>query len=325
MHRKKIDAILEVTKRCNLRCRTCFAWRFPRESDELTIEEWKKVVNSLPRTSDHDVSVILGGGEPLLKEGVLEIVTVCSKNGYETGLSTSGFGIDRKMARDIVDSGLSNLFLSLNSLDEEIHDFLKGIPGLYNKLMKAIDYIVEYRKNEKPRIMISSLITDKNLHGLADLAKRVSADNRLSGIGFQAIVTPFYSDEDETWYIKEKYKDLWPQDKVRVKNVIDELIKLKEAGHKILTPIAQFRTFIDYYSNPQRFVRKGECHLGYRNFSIGSDGYVFLCFLMEPIDNIRRHSFEEIWNSDRANQFRQIIKKCKKNCQILVNCWFDEE
>lgn len=325
MSKQRIDAILEVTKRCNLRCRTCLAWKRPEEKDELTIGEWKAVINSISKALNQDVSVILGGGEPLLKEGILDVVKLCCENGYETSISTNGFNIDDKMAKEITASGLSNVFLSLNSLNHKTHDFFKGMPGSHDKLMSAIEHISANRKDAKPGIVIGSLIADRNLEDLPDLVKWVSSDNRLSGIVFQALAKPFYTEEDNEWHFKDKYEGLWPKDISRVKNIIEDLIKFKQSGYKILTPVSQLRAFINYYKDPKEFIRKGDCHLGYRNFSIGSDGYIFLCFLMEPIGNIRENDFKTIWNSDKANESRQIIRECKKNCQILVNCWFDEE
>jgi len=324
MNKKIMRINLEMTKRCILNCRMCYAWKNPAESQELTTEEWKKFIGSFGGVLDSDISITFGGGEPLLKEGVLDIVRLCSEKKYETIMPTNGFLIDKKMAQEIVESGLNILYISMDSCRAEIHDYLRGTKGAYYNARKAIDYVAGYRK-DNPRIQIGTLITDKNLDDLVKLAVWAGTDKKLFGITFQAIVTPFYSQENSAWYTKSEYLDLWPKDKKKLKSVIEELIKLKKRGFKIWNPEAQLRTFVNYYENPELFIKKGECHLGRNSLSIGSTGEVFLCFLMEPVNNIREFDFAEILQSDRAKNTKEQIKQCKKNCQILINCWFEEE
>ena len=321
--KKVIRVNLEVTRKCILNCRMCHAWKNSVDAEELTIEEWRGFINSLDGKFDADISISFGGGEALLKDGILDIVNLCSKKKYETVIPTNAFIIDREMAQKIVDSGLNMLYISLDSCNEETHDYLRGTKGTYYNAMRAIDYIAEFRKNA-PRIQIGTVISDKNLDDLVRLAHWACTDKRLFGITFQAITTPFYTPEDAMWYTKDEYRDLWPKDINKVRKVIRQIIKLKEKGYKIWNPVSQLEVFIDYYENPERFIKKGACHLGYNYFGIGSHGDVFLCFMSEPINNIREYDFDEIWNSERAQQARQNIKQCERNCQILINCWFDD-
>jgi len=48
-------------------------------------------------------------------------------------MATNAFLIDREMAKKVSDSGLGTIVISLNSLDEQAHDDLKGIKGSYLK------------------------------------------------------------------------------------------------------------------------------------------------------------------------------------------------
>ncbi|MDD5552698.1 MAG: radical SAM protein [Candidatus Omnitrophica bacterium] len=324
MHDRPVSINIELTKRCVLNCKMCHAWKISEEKEELTIKELKGLIDSLPDVFDSDIAISFGGGEPFLKEGILDIVSVCAGRGYRTIIPTNAFLIDRAMAKKIVDSGLEIIFISLDSLKEETHDYLRGKKGVYNNLMRAIDHISELKK-ETPRIQISTLITGKNLEDLIGLARWACTDKRLFGISFQAVTAPFYTPEGPAWYLKDEYRELWPKDKTRLKEIIEELIELKGQGLKIWNPVSQLRMFLSYYDNPECFIRKRECHLGRDSLGVGSCGDVFLCYLMEPINNIRDYNLKDIWNNQRAVTIRQRIKECKKNCQILVNCWFEEE
>ena len=143
MNKKVMRINLEMTKRCILNCRMCYAWKNPAEPQELTKEEWKKFINSFEGILGSDIFVTFGGGEPLLKEGVLDIVRLCSEKKYKTIMPTNAFLIDKKMAQEIAKSGLSILYVSMDSCRAEVHDYLRGRQGAYYNAMKAIDYIAE--------------------------------------------------------------------------------------------------------------------------------------------------------------------------------------
>jgi hypothetical protein len=61
--------VVSVSYRCNSRCRTCGVWR--RESDELSLEEWRQVFAHLGRAPFY---LTFTGGEPFLRPDLPEIV-----------------------------------------------------------------------------------------------------------------------------------------------------------------------------------------------------------------------------------------------------------
>ena len=67
---------MDVTGRCNLRCRHCFACT---EEQELDTAQLLALVDQLPDIDAH--KIILTGGEPLLRrdiEQVVELATACN-------------------------------------------------------------------------------------------------------------------------------------------------------------------------------------------------------------------------------------------------------
>ncbi|MEM3453145.1 MAG: radical SAM protein [Candidatus Hadarchaeum sp.] len=58
---------IDVTNRCNLRCRHCFFWRV-ENLGELSIEGWKEVLGKLPKF----LYCSWVGGEPLLRKELIE-------------------------------------------------------------------------------------------------------------------------------------------------------------------------------------------------------------------------------------------------------------
>lgn len=319
-----MDILIEATKRCNFRCRTCKAWNFSPE-EEISIEQLDSFISSFSSFKDRKVSFTFGGGEPLLKKGIVGTIKLCARKGYDTTLTSNGYLIDEKTSREIVDSGLTTIVISLNSLNPLMHDYLKGKEGAHKKAMEAIDLISGMKNSLFPRIIIGALITGKNLGDIVSLTQWACADPRISGIRFQAITRPFFTDEGDAWYLRDEYKELWPQDKEMVTEVIDKVIALKRSSPRIENDEAHLKTIAGYFRDPDRFIKKGSCHIGYRNFSIGSSGNLYLCFLKPHIDTIIGKDFESFWNSETVQKARKEIRECKYNCQILVNCWFENE
>jgi MoaA/NifB/PqqE/SkfB family radical SAM enzyme len=64
---------LDITSRCNLRCKYCFQRTGPSDTrTELHTEEWAAFCNELGECSV--MSVCIGGGEPFIREDLPDII-----------------------------------------------------------------------------------------------------------------------------------------------------------------------------------------------------------------------------------------------------------
>jgi MoaA/NifB/PqqE/SkfB family radical SAM enzyme len=158
-----------------------------------------------------------------------------------------------------------------------------------------------------------------------------AADNRkIEGIGFQAVTQPFSTPEDSDWYKNPEFEFLWPKDMDLVTEVMEGLMHIKNENRykdnfQIFNPVNQFKVFIEYFRNPQKFIKQDTCHLDERAINITPTGEVHICFYKPPIGNIKTADIRDIWFSREAGVVRSEIKSCRRNCQALVNCNFDEE
>lgn len=310
--------VIEVSHRCLFRCKMCYYWKTKKNPYETSIKELCKFVSSLRNFVDVPFEMNISGGEPFLKEGMLDLIECIAEGGFRFSTVTNAYLINRRMARKIADSGLSFLSISLDSLDEGTHNYLRGARGAYKRVMKAITYLNEYRGKLK-NVGIQTIISGKNLKGLPELCKWVR-DNRLT-ISFIALMRPNMLPIDDTWYKREQYSFLWPQDIAEVNAVIDNLIALKLAKYPIDTEIGQFERFKLYYQNPEKFVKSTPCSLGDDILHVNPIGEVYLCCEMESIGNIKDSDIHSIWSSEQANLIREKIHCCKRNCAGMINCY----
>jgi len=315
---------LVMTLRCSMKCKMCYIWKNNgRFNNELTIEEWKGLVNSLKGFLDFKHDIILSGGEPFLKKGVLELVNFSAKLGYKISIDTNAYLINRDLAKAIGDSGLWRVCISLDSLKEDIHDFLRGRKGTYYRVMKAIEYL--HRFCPSVGINIQTVIMEQNLNELPRLAEWVERDKRLDYIYFQAAIRPFGAAVDDNWFVDLEHNFLWPKNIGKIKAVIYELMRMKDTNLKIVNTVPQFKAYLTYFENPVNFSKNMHCTIGNRDINIDPSGDAYLCFSKASIGNIRTHSIEQMWHSEAADKIRNEIDRCKQQCHFLLNCSFESK
>jgi len=318
---------IAVTESCFMQCKMCYKGREgmnqpdPLEADTM---DWKGFLSSLRKFVDRRFLVNFAGGEALSRKDTLELIKYASNLEFTTLLVSNGYLINEEMAKKIGDCGLEIIVLSLDSIDEQIHDSLRGVKGAFRKVLNAIEYLNKYALGT--RIDICAIVAENNLDGLCDLARWVQRNLASSHIFFQAVTQPFSTPIEENWFASDKYSFLWPKDLKKMRSVIDELMEFKKAGFRMHNTIYQFKMFKAYFENPERFIKKIGCHLDTQAINVNPLGEVHICFHMGAIGSIKAEGFDmsRIWRSPQAAAVRSKIKNCKRNCQCLVNCNFDE-
>jgi len=126
--------IWNLTSRCNLSCRHCYA-RASAGSDELAPHEARKVIDEIAR---QDVFVlILSGGEPLLREDLYDLIAYARTQGIFCALSTNGTLLGEKQVRSLEESGIGYVGISIDGT-RQTHDRFRGKAGAYEASLKAI-------------------------------------------------------------------------------------------------------------------------------------------------------------------------------------------
>lgn len=302
---KPTRIIFCVTLRCNIKCRQCAIWRLP-DKEELSTDEWKKVIYDL-RKWIGPYRVQLAGGETFVRKDITEIIRFATQNDVLTGVVSNGTMITEELARDIVDSGLGYIHISVDGINAGTHDHIRGIPGLYAKTMAAIDYLLAASRGSGMSVCMATVINSRNMHeltALVDYAERKG----LNGIIFNPLGPTIDSDSD--WY---KKTDLWFDDLSEINRVLDRLIELKKRGSKILNPPEQFEEMKKYFEKPYILMRD-KCMVGITNLSITCDGYIHTCFKMPPLGNVREITPQEAWYSEKARDIRRMVKNCDIHC-----------
>ena len=133
---KKPVVVWNMTRRCNLRCVHCYAKALDEQGkDAISTEQGKTLIDDL---AAYGAPVMLfSGGEPLVREDLVELARYATSRGMRAVISTNGTLITQQKARELKEVGLSYVGISLDG-GESVHDQFRAVPGAFKKALEGI-------------------------------------------------------------------------------------------------------------------------------------------------------------------------------------------
>ncbi|TCK97744.1 cyclic pyranopterin monophosphate synthase subunit MoaA [Natranaerovirga hydrolytica] len=204
---------VSVTNRCNLKCQYCIPKSMTYKENEkalLSLDELYQVIKAYCEIGINKVRIT--GGEPLVREGIIEWISRVSKLPQikDLAMTTNGVLL-KKYAKDLKEAGLNRLNISLDSLDP---DSYKSITG-GGQLSSVLEGIQTAQMVGLAEIKINTvLIKDFNDHcitSFVDWTKKEAIDVRFIelmpiGEGIQWSKDRFVSAETVLKKVPELYK-----------------------------------------------------------------------------------------------------------------------
>ena len=129
----------ECTTRCNLHCRHCGSDCAAASDDkDMPLEDFLRAFDTIPKKElPHNFTVVLTGGEPLLRPDLSEIGHALRHRGVGWSMVSNGYLYNHAMHSLLMDAGLGALTISLDGLEAE-HDWMRGRDGSYQRTLDAI-------------------------------------------------------------------------------------------------------------------------------------------------------------------------------------------
>ncbi|HTY23357.1 MAG TPA: radical SAM protein [Desulfomonilaceae bacterium] len=162
-HRQQTCCVLiEVTQRCDLKCKVCFADAGKSDREGPDLSEIQRMFETL-LAAGGPYNIQLSGGEPTLRDDLPEIVALGRSLGFDfIQVNTNGLRMAREPAyvNELKDAGLSCVFLQFDGLDDEICKRLRG-RALFREKEQAIAHCMGY---ELGVILVPTLVPDVNIH-----------------------------------------------------------------------------------------------------------------------------------------------------------------
>lgn len=174
---------IDVTSECNLRCAHCFNESGTRAGDELSLHEICRIIDEAGDL--HPENICLCGGEPMLKEGIFEIVSKAAHSALSVGMVSNGYLITADAAKNLAISGLSTIQISLDGAKDYQHDSLRGRKGSFFCACEAIKNL----KQAGIRSVTADLIPNRmNAESLEEYFK-LCAELEVDAVRFMPMMT----------------------------------------------------------------------------------------------------------------------------------------
>ncbi len=121
------DLRISLTQRCNFSCLFCHREGEEDAEGEATVEELERAAKVASRLGIRRFK--LTGGEPLMRDDIIELVERISRYGEEVSMTTNGSLLaDRAMA--LREGGLKRVNVSLHSIRRSVFQRITGVDAL---------------------------------------------------------------------------------------------------------------------------------------------------------------------------------------------------
>lgn len=309
------EVLLTLTNRCNLSCKFCSFNRYPiKGEDELKTGDIYSIIDQIASMGVQ--SILLSGGEPLLRDDLFDLIGYATKIGirYIT-LLTNGTIINDEIIQKINGSGLKAICVSMDGLENN-HDYIRG----YGSFQKSI-YFLQLVRKKYPSIYlgVTSVIMNRNLEDIPSMLQ-LFKELKLNSISFQPVII-----DNTNWTNKEKNDDLWVSEErlSLLYSSVDKIIAFKRKNDILCNDYTFLESIKQYFCNKTlKGQRNLNCFEGFRRFTITAGGRIWICG-REMKTNILRAGLKRCWNSSEVIRKRGEMRKCSKFC--LQTCAFERD
>ena len=124
-HGQPLWLLAELTYKCPLQCPYCAnPVDFASKTGELSTAEWIDVFTQARELGAAQLG--FSGGEPLVRQDLIELIREARNLGYYSNLITSGVGLNERKIADFREAGLDHIQVSFQAADPEVNNLLAG-------------------------------------------------------------------------------------------------------------------------------------------------------------------------------------------------------
>ncbi len=279
---------IELTSKCNLRCRHCFMVR--DDGVELSSEEVMDIIDQLVDMGTFYLAFT--GGEIFTREDLFDIARYAKRKGFFLTFMTNGTLITPEQMEEIKKLKPIKFEISLHGATPETHDHITRVEGSFERTVAAIKGLVE----QGIEVTVKTSLMNLNIREsgeIKSLCKQLGVSHRMNpGIApmKNGSLEPLQYDlsfgEMETYLSAE---DL-------------DLSYLTEKREK--DPLHRF-----------------SCKAGKAACSISPTGIVCPCVMMPiSVGNLREKSFKEIWQIEPSSELERLRNLTTEDLPICSTC-----
>lgn len=173
----------EVTRFCNLFCDHCCTLSGP---DAVRAQEppLAALVAAARDLGPLGVTKVqFSGGEPLLRDGFLDVLDAVDTGRVKVHLASNGYRLTDDVVGRLVDAGLHKLSVSIDGGDAALHDSLRRRSGAFVRTVEGVTRALRAGL----RVGISVTVTPGNVFSLESLLSRL-VEMGVADVSFHSVV-----------------------------------------------------------------------------------------------------------------------------------------
>ena len=283
-----------ILHKCNIRCRHCFMDAGESKQNELSSDEWFKIIDYWGDLAKES-RIIFTGGEPLLHPDLIQFVKRAKEKKLTVELFSNGTLINKEIAGKLA-KYIDIIQLSLDGASPEVNDEIRG-KGVFKKVVNSIDLFG--KTNVKIRIAV--IVMPQNADDIKlNIEKLVKSFPRDVEFKFGFATTEGRADKSRRFspsYLGE----------IKLQEILTVLYKKKLKTMRKIEP---------------NFLTRN-CGYG-MSISISSDGYIFPCaILRNSYGNVKENSLKDILEKmyrDRIATNIENLENCNQ-CDVRYFCY----
>lgn len=269
-----INASIELTMRCNLRCQHCYLppnQRTQKKADELSLSEFQRIFSELADAGC--LWMMLTGGEPLLRPDFLNLYDMAKQKGFIVSLFTNGTLLNESIIDHLAEWRPFSIEISLYGATEKTYENITGVPGSFKRCMRGIELCLDRGLPLKLKTVLMTL-NEHELQKMKDFSKSLGIDFR-----FDPVIT---SATDGSSYPSQFRLPI-----ERIVQIEKEDEERSEAWPKEMEDLLSMNINV-----PNMYT----CSAGRCSLHVDSFGRMSLCLsAREPSYDLRNGSFREGW------------------------------
>jgi MoaA/NifB/PqqE/SkfB family radical SAM enzyme len=300
--------VLELTNACNLNCMMCGRHAADFRPTRLDMS-WFRALEPLFDTIEE--VTLMGWGEPTIHPDFEEMLRIIDRHSARKYFCTNGMRLD-KLHDAIFEHHVDVFAVSVDGSTPETNAAIRNGSQL-ELINKSLCKIVETKQRcnlKYPYINYVFCAMRRNLHELPDIVEMAAS------IGLEEVKVVF---------LTAFTNDLVNESLYGCESEVEEVFNIAAQRAEELEVLLKLPYIRGTDPASDNFHR--DCYVGYRDFFLGSDGYVRPC--MSTSDKFFQFDvnkdFMDIWNAPEYQMHRRIVNTPQmdehcKNCYQSSHC-----
>lgn len=317
---------IKLLSKCNAQCVMCDIGN--KIGGEYFLEKYiiLKILDELKEIGVEFITFT--GGEPTLRNDLIELVEYAKKLGFKVFLSTNAHLLSKEKISRLKKAGLFGFKFSLDSIDKEKHDNIRRLKDNFDQVIFAIKESVK----EGMEVYVNSVIMNHTYKESLDFLRYLSSLN-VKNISFSMLeeeneslkyvlskeqVKEFYIEIMPNLYYLAKEQGIFLKINPQLEQIANS--KKENMEQDITKNLDKFNDEIINFSElkyGKTFFKKNPCKTITSSFMIRENGNIYPCCMASgnkmSMGDIKTQSIRNILESKKYHLFKEDIAKSKNS------------